>query len=138
MNPTLAMIFAIVLVSGAPPVVQTTSACLPSEGEALSLLHYAVDLGSAQGPKWDAKRARYGLDPVDASEIQLVTDEPTCKKAATAVALQLGESRKTNRQVWVVQIGMQYMVADPTVKAGEFQITMFFDRGWKFLASLAG
>jgi hypothetical protein len=138
MKPTIAAIFAVVLVSGAPPAMQTASACRPPEGQALSLLHYGVDLGTAQGAEWDAKRARYGLVAVDTGEVRLITDEPTCRKAASAVALHLGESRKTDRRVWVVGIGPRYMVTDPTVRAGEFQVTMFFDRDWKFLASLAG
>lgn len=41
------------------------------------------------------------------------------------------------RPVYVVRVGPRYMVLDPTVVSGEFQVTAIFDEHWKWLAAFS-
>ena len=70
-----------------------------------------------------------------ASDVRLVTNERTCRRAGWAY-----DSTSPPRRVIVLRAGTAYYVSDPAepLHAGEFEITCFYDRRWRPLGCLAG
>ena len=63
---------------------------------------------------------------VPTTEIAIVTDTITCRRAADAysAAIQIPSS---NRTVYTVRAGIRYVVIDPSYKLGEWKLAITFD-----------
>ncbi len=133
----VAALAAAMLVIGSHASAQDAG-CRPTDANAEGLRQFAVRLATDPSARMEAKRQRYSLVPVAATEVQIVTDPQTCATAARKFKHGLGESGKSDRQVYVVRVGDRYIVYDPTAKAGEFEVHMVFDKHFKLLASFAG
>jgi hypothetical protein len=112
--------------------------CLPTDDNAQALRNYALRLATDGSADMDSTRTRYGLVMVAASEVQIVTDKPTCASAARKFHHAVGEKGKADRLVYVVRIGTRYIVTDPDEHMGEFSVHVVFDSKFKQLASFAG
>lgn len=110
-----------------------TSGCLPSDDEATSLLSYAVELATSSDPEIVATREDYGILAVPESDVELVTDGQTCKKAAREYKSAIGLSGQAP-DVHVVRIGTRYIVEDPNSFVGEYVIHVVFDQQFNQLA----
>lgn len=106
------------------------SACVTDTSDTADLLEYARDLADP-----DSRRT-FNLPQFSATEVRLVADERTCKRAARAY----GGADGPPRRVIVVRMGRLYLVYDPfePAYAGEWDLRMIFDNSWRLVVSLAG
>ena len=74
-------------------------------------------------------RRKWNLPTLPSDSVTAVTDSTICQRAALAFGRSLSvPDTITSRQVYVVRIGpTRYVVGDPTVTKGEFDIYMVFD-----------
>jgi hypothetical protein len=81
----------------------------------------------------------YHLQPVPVTQVTLVSDNRTCKKALTAVNRDPSNANlQRAHNVVVVRAGTSYVVTDPAVKAGEFGVTDVLDRRFKVIGRIIG
>lgn len=74
----------------------------------------------------DTVLAVYGVARVAASQIAIVTDTTTCRRAANAYSAAIGIS-DPNRQVHAVKAGIRYLVIDPFYQPVPYMTGITFD-----------
>ena len=74
-------------------------------------------------------RRTWNLPALPSDSVTAVTDSTICKRAALAFGRNLSvPDTITPRQVYVVRVGpTRYVVGDPTVTMGEFDVYMVFE-----------
>ncbi len=74
-------------------------------------------------------RAQWNLPQLPADSVSIVTDSTTCQRAALAYGRNLSPPDTTTaRQVYVIRVGpTRFVVADPSVMAGEYLVQDVFD-----------
>ncbi|MGH7717373.1 MAG: hypothetical protein ACREON_00825 [Gemmatimonadaceae bacterium] len=80
------------------------------------------------------------LPHVAASDVQPVTNEQTCQRAAAAYdqeQVRRHQTPPTQRQVHVVRVGSYHVVVDPTERAGEWTVAMLFNAAWELVSTFA-
>lgn len=116
--------------------------CLPQDGRAEGLRRYATRLVRDESLPYVETRQRYQIVASADAIVEIVTDEPTCIRAAVSFARASGRTDQTVRRVYVVAIRgdrdtERFMVLDPLETVGEFQVTVVFDRNFRVLAQFA-
>lgn len=122
--------------------VGTASRCAPDTLKTLPRLRYNLARFNEQRPRdstrWSIFKA--GLLVVrDTNDVQLVTKEEVCLRAAAVYTSETGDTaRAGNRRVTVVRAGDRHVITDPftAVRGGEWAIQLIVDRDWKVLARL--
>lgn len=138
MSSRVIMMFAAMALLLAPPAGAQDAGCRPTDEAAQGLREYAILLATEQSQEMIETRRVYGLVAVPESEVLIVTDRKTCAAAARKYQHALGDRGRSDRRVYVVQIGERYIVYDPDERAGEFTVHMVFDKHFKLLATFAG
>ena len=103
---------------------------------AVGLRAYVRTLVTSAGSVIVATRARYGMPDTDSTTVTIATDQATCGEAGEAyhAALHGSSSPAISRTLVVVKVGdSNYVVVDPTERAGEFGIYVVFDEQWQRL-----
>jgi hypothetical protein len=109
----------------------------------LSRLRYGLARFNEQRPqdstRWSIFKA--GLLIVrDTNDVQLVTQEAVCLRAASVYTTETGDTARARaRRVTVVRAGDRHVVTDPftPLRGGEWAIQLIVDRDWKVLTRLA-
>ena len=136
MNTRLWLLFAIgSLAYLSPDVVEAQ--CLDADHFSANMLAYADALATSSDSVFVETRDRYGILPVLASEVELVTDSETCKTAGLEYKKTLDLSGEAPL-VHVVRIGTRYIVMNPDQRAGEFIVYVVFDDQFSKLATFIG
>ena len=126
---------ALCLIAQPAPAQQTS--CLPPDDTSASLVPYVVLLATGTDERTVATRARYGLVAVPESEVELITTNQTCKKAAREYKRVVGLQGQAP-DVHVVRIGTRFVVTNSEVRAGEFGVYIVFDEQFNVLAKFVG
>lgn len=120
---------------------QASSGCYPAGGSLTALVNSYGFIVAGTDSISAVSRTTFNLPQVPARSVTAVSTTSVCQRAALAYGRNLSPpDTTTSRQMYVVKIGTtRYVVADPTVKAGEFMIQMVFDTAFKTkLATAAG
>lgn len=131
------LMLAIALLLAGRPAAAQQSSCLPANDDSVLLLSYAEELATSSDPRFVATRDHYGILPVPASEVELVTSNQTCKTAAREYKNSVGLTGKAP-SVHVVRIGTRYIVMNPNTQIGEFTAHVVFDENFNELHKFAG
>ena len=127
----------IALATAGSVAAQGGSKCLPADGLEAALFTYAQLLATSTEPRFDTVRANYGILPVPASEVELISDKATCRDASQAYKNVLGATG-SSPDVWVIRIGSRFMVTDPNETMGDKVVSMTFDGSFNHLATFVG
>jgi hypothetical protein len=76
--------------------------------------------------KDEAKVRRYKVDGARPSDVDLVTDDDVCERAASAYSYVV-RNAKDDRRVTVLQVGDRYVVRDPDFKPDKHRRAVTFD-----------
>ncbi|HEX2723749.1 MAG TPA: hypothetical protein VHM24_12600 [Gemmatimonadaceae bacterium] len=85
-----------------------------------------VETSSATDFFSDTVLSVYGVARVASSQIAIVTDTTTCRRAADAYSAAIGIS-DPSRQVHAVKAGIRYLVIDPLYKPVPYMTGITFD-----------
>ncbi len=135
----LLLIVAGLLALPLTPIVAKAQ-CLPADGDSASLLTWAQKLASDTDEESVKTRSVWGISPVPLSEVELIADSKTCKKAAREYKNATGASGKA-KAVHIVRIGTVYVVVDPENRGAadsEFVPHVVFDQQFDIVAKFAG
>jgi hypothetical protein len=125
----------LMLVTGASQTVHGQH-CLTPDGLTDAIHSFAVQLATDADSAWVAKRDRYQVPAVAASEVEVITASSTCRDAKDAYKAEMGYNG--NRRVHVVRIGTRFLVMNPETTAGDYEQFIVFDDEWVALAVFAG
>lgn len=117
------------------PAHAQTGGCLPADGRSDALKQFVVEhVTAASGTPRAAVRDSLKLSTTTAGNVALIMDAQTCQHAGIALSSALQSGSTTPRLVWVIKSNDRYVVVDPTVRSGEFEIGAVFDRRMRFLS----
>lgn len=116
------------------------SHCRPADGESEALVAYARMLAAPENDKLAATAEAYGIPATPVTDVEHLTDENLCRRAARSFAQELGEHGPFERRVHLVRIGterknIRYLVTDPDHRMGEYEVVVVFDQRFQRLAS---
>ena len=103
----------VAIVGGAPTVAAQTSKCMPADSNSDNVIGVMQNVVTRTDAGSVRLRQRLGLAQLPASQVTLVANATTCTKAAQAVDQRSG-TPNPNRKVYVVKVGMMYVVVDGT------------------------
>jgi hypothetical protein len=134
--PTLVPILLVAgcILAGSSVQAQSYSCVAAKAPAVLALQDYALRL-SGGDPEVAGK---YNMPRVASSDVEVVTDGRTCRRAARAyhTAVRGPAVPQISRRVVVIKVGStRYLVLDPAEHEGEFEVTVIFDS--KFAPLLA-
>ena len=109
----------------APPVKPDAGCVLALHG-ARSEQRSFMRMMRSHAAKDAAKLARYKVEDVRPSDVELVTDDDVCERAASAYSNVL-RNAKADRRVTVLQVGNRYVVRDPDFKPDKHRRSVTFD-----------
>jgi hypothetical protein len=122
----------------ARPSAVDAQGCLPVDDDARNLLAHAIELVTDRTARGDTNRAMYNLIRHPQSEVQHETGKTTCAQAAKRFHEEADPKSATIKPVHVVRAGDRYIVTNPQVRGGEFNVFLVFDRKWRLRAAVAG
>ncbi|MGE0354728.1 MAG: hypothetical protein AB7I33_15790 [Gemmatimonadales bacterium] len=116
------------LLSGRPHAALPQSGrCHPDTAVLRSMATYYTSLATRNDSAAQASRAALTIPEVPAEEVVPVTSDSVCATAAAALTALLGPPASGSREVYVVRVGAVYVVWDPTLRAGHFDVSYVFD-----------
>jgi hypothetical protein len=118
------------------------NACLPADSKSARLLAAIQDLAIGTEPDFQVIVRDSAQLPTlsSAAQVQQILSGTVCSRAAAAYDsvqyVQNGLAKNANRHVYLYQYGNLYMVADPTVKGGEYMPFIVFTSSFSFVSGL--
>ena len=133
----LAAIPLLVILAGAtqgrPPkrrfvIAASPPGCLPQDSIALDIRDELIDLMGRSSKLSDSILKHEGITRVPTSQISIVSDTLTCRRAAQAYSGSISAA-DSNRLVDVVKAGIRFVVIDPAVTSdsSEWKTAITFD-----------
>jgi len=106
----------------------TQPGCLPQDSIALDIRDGLIDLMGRSSALSDSILKHQGVIRVPTSQILVVSDTTTCRRAAQAYSGRIAAT-DSNRLVDVVKAGIRYVVIDPgfTTDSSEWKTAITFD-----------
>jgi hypothetical protein len=89
-------------------------------------LVYLVETSAITDPMTDTALAAYGVLRVPSSQIAIVSDTTTCRRAADAYSVAIGIPDE-NRLVHAIKAGTRYVVIDPSYTPSVYKTGITFD-----------
>ena len=102
------------------------------------MLYYLKQLAPATDPASTTMKTKLGIPTVAASQVTAVTTASTCTSAGQAVSRVMGITPPNGRSVAVVKVGTVYVVKDPTVLTGDWNVHFVFNNNFQVLRSRYG
>ena len=109
----------------APPVQHQTGCVLSMHGARGEQRAFMSMLRSHSG-RDEARARKYNVDGAKPSDVELVTDDDVCSRAASAYSYVV-RNDEPDRHVTVLQVGDRYVVRDPDFKPGGHKRAVTFD-----------
>lgn len=83
-------------------------------------------------------RQQQGLPAVSDTSVQAILTDSVCAAARDSYNAALPTAQQQpGRLVYVIRVGNRYVVVDPTLKFGEFELEMVLDRSYAVLSKSA-
>lgn len=122
-------------------VAQSYQCAGSTDGAAYSLQTYLVEIVTGTDTASASDRAQYHVPRTTASKVSYETDPNTCGTAAQSYSRALGMAVPTSGSLVVTVVRVsnsRYVVEIEGVYAGEFVVTVIFDKKWRPLATILG
>jgi hypothetical protein len=81
-------------------------------------------------------RSKLGLNAVTPAQIELITNNSVCTRAAYALDA-LRDEKSTSYSVYVFSLGTSYAVMDRDARGSGYAVAWIFDSAWQFVAAQA-
>ena len=100
-------------------------ACRPADATSESMIGGLTNLMTDSYPQFTQVRDSLRLPLVSGSSIVLVTNDSICTQLAKVYGTAISEFGMTpSGKVYAVKVGSVYVVYDPAIHAGEYQVHM--------------
>jgi hypothetical protein len=106
--------------------VQREAGCVRAAQGARHDQRSLMSLMKSRSQKDRAKLRRYKVEARRSSDVDLVTDDAVCQKAAAAYS-SVVRNPKPDRRVTVIEVGDRYVVKDPSFKPDRHRRAVTFD-----------
>ena len=104
--------------------------CRPDDEMSARIVQYFKGVVTPRGAAATKLRDDLGLAGVTADQVSIEHDARACAKAGKAMD-KLAEARKEQYALYVVRVGDNYGVVEPSWRSGEWVPAIVFDRHWK-------